>query len=188
MATCSRGGSGTSWGIGGAKSWLVPNLHPGGHPRGKGAPGVPATPGEPQYGARSPTSSPARLLPRCHGLGTVGTELGQGCTQTGEERLGARVPLEASCCHPRLWHQGIAEEFWGERSWGTTRGARTGSLRQQGDVGGVTAQCQAVMGAGTLQLGWDVGGVLSPRSSHRWLTWPKEVGGFALLSPRRATS
>jgi len=170
MATCLRGGSGTNWGIGGPKGWQVPSLHPRGAPLrwggccwARGAPRVPAVPGEPRRWAPSPAGFPARLLPRGRGLGTVGTEIGQVCTQIRAERLGARVPLGASWCHPWLctglrWHRGIPEGFWGERWWGVTRGSRTGSLQWQGDVTGVvTAPCRAAMGAATLQQAWDVG-------------------------------
>lgn len=44
---------------------------------------------EPQNRAPSPTSFPAWLLRHGHGLGTVGTELGQVCTQIRWVPLGA---------------------------------------------------------------------------------------------------
>lgn len=106
-----------------------------------GLPGVTAVPREPQHRAPSPAGFPARLWPHGRVLGMAGTELGHVCTQIRVERLGARVPLGASRCHPWLctglrWHWGVPEGFWGERCWGVTRGARIGSLRWQGDVTG----------------------------------------------------
>lgn len=73
--------------------------------RARGAPRVPAIPGEPQHRASSPAGFPARLLPRSHGLGMAGAKLRQVCTQIWGEEAGCKGPIGSVLMPSMALHQ-----------------------------------------------------------------------------------